>query len=104
MLQLLLDSIGGIFSSPLGLLLFFGAAAIQVLWLWSTEETKEKTRWTLLILSGIMMLICPVLFFLIREFSVAFLAGVVFPYAVVIFFGVLAGTILFQLRTKVHLL
>lgn len=101
-LSLLFDSVVECFSSPLGLLLLAGAATVQILFLWSTEDTREKTRWTLLILSGVMVLACPALFFLIKEFSVAFLAGVMFPYTVVIFSGVLAGTLIYKIRTKVR--
>ena len=101
-LELLLSSVRDLFSSVLGLILFFGGAVVQGLWLWSTEETREKTRWTLLILSGALSLVCPALYLCGKEFVVAFLAAGAFPYAVILFSGALAGTILYQLRTKVR--
>ena len=98
--QLLLGSVWNLASSALGLIFFFGAAAVQMLWLWSTHETKEKMRWTLLILSGAVALVCPVLSFWMKELIVAFLAAGAFPYAVILFSGARAGTILSQFRTK----
>ena len=102
-LELLLRSVRDLFSSVLGLILFFGGAAVQGLWLWSTEETKEKTRWTLLILSAALSLVCPVLYLCGKEFVLAFLAAGAFPYAVILLSGALAGTVLYQILKKFHL-
>ena len=101
-LELLLGSVWDLFASVLGLLFFFGAAALQGLWLWSTEETQEKTRWTLLILSGALSLVSPLLFLSGRELAIALIGAGVFPYVVILFSGALAGTILYKLWTKVH--
>ena len=102
-LELLLVSVRDLFASALGLILFFGGAVVQGLWLWSTGETKEKTRWTLLILSGAVALVCPALYLCGKEFVVAFLAAGAFPYAVILFSGALAGTVLYQILKKFHL-
>lgn len=102
-LKLLLGSAWDLLASTLGLLLFCGAAAVQVIWLWSTAETKEKARWTLPILTGALSLVCPVLYLCGQEFVVALLAAGAFPYAVVLFSGALAGILLYQLRTKVRI-
>ena len=98
--HLFLDFISGVFASPVGLMLFFGATVLQILMLWSTEESL--LRWLLLILSGVIALFCAALFIWGKKWSVAFLATAMFPYAVVIFSGVLAGTLLYKLRTAVH--
>jgi len=101
-LELLLGSVWDLFASVLGLLLFLGTAALQAIWLWSTEETGEKSRWTLLILAGALSLVSPLLFLSGRELAIALIGAGVFPYAVVLFSGALAGTILYKLWTKVH--
>ena len=98
-LSLLLESVTECFLSPLGLLLLAGAAVLQILMLWSTEG---KSKWTVLIVSVALVLACPAAFLLIKEWSVAFLAGMTFPYTVVILSGDLIGTLIQKIWTKVR--
>ena len=102
-LELLLGSVRDLFSSVLGLILFFVAAAVQGLWLWSTEETQEKTRWTALILTGALSVVSPLLFLCGKELAIALIGAGIFPYMVVLFSGALAGTVLYQILKKFHL-
>ena len=101
--ELLLGSVFDLFGSVLGLILFFISAALQGLWLWSTEETGEKTCWAPLILTGALSLFSPLLFLFGKELAIALIGAGIFPYVVVLFSGALAGTGLYQVFKIFHL-